>query len=677
MIMLLTDQVKALKIIEEYSNWNTQYALDETLLDNKEFIIEALKLRHSSFLEKALTELRLEHFGYEQYFVGAIIEYRFAKDKGKAMPVLITLLLHQNKLEEAREILSKADLKFVEDPIELPNKRMSEKLSMLNKGNGIGSYGLRIVFNEVTVLDSADDALKKIADCLQGKSHFGKKIRPPVLSTTEMLNRMALYPSLYQNMNALALENHASKKLQSVNVSSKDSDINDSVEQSLTFVNENTFTRGEYVNRIENGTGGYYDSGTIKFRSTEQDSGHYGTFTSCGYGLAISLSVQAFELWQKMLQTGKITETEVFKIVECGAGEGFLCQDMLNYIYERAVIDKEWKIFLSVVEYHIIEKSTTLRDRQTKKMQILEEKTGIKVKVHKGDALNLEDSDFAKTEKNGCALFFSNELLDMFPPEKIRFCTESDKIQVALSLLGIHEDDLQNFGLSEKEIGKIEQQADIYRIHLDRCNKILPKNKEEKRSVLFLPKKIFSRLFDIYSGKDYKGKQDVFCGQDIYVDLNQDHAELYNYLEKNYNNGISSLKKGEFTIIMPGIDRFFLGVEKICHGKVISIDYGFTELQKAVDEDIRTYPMVRTIYQEIGKVDITADVNFKHVPGKTVPQSWLYNPEKIKETENFKKTEKGLWGKATGCDKKFFFSAWNLFEEEKDQGSVKQIIKVK
>jgi SAM-dependent MidA family methyltransferase len=113
---------------------------------------------------------------------------------------------------------------------------------------------------------------------------------------------------------------------------------------------------------------------------------------------------QINEMWELMDKPGEFT------IVEQGAGEGYVCRDMLNYLNGSEIY--------KALTYSIIEFNPALRDRQEELL------AGYREKVRW--AASLSDVGSFK----GC--IFSNELLDAFPVHIVQMDDELKELYVTV-----------------------------------------------------------------------------------------------------------------------------------------------------------------------------------------------------------------------------------------------------
>ena len=160
---------------------------------------------------------------------------------------------------------------------------------------------------------------------------------------------------------------------------------------------------------------GYYSSGAVGIGA----EGDFFTAVSLGKDFGELLAIQLFQMWQNL------DCPQNFSLVEMGAGQGNLAQDILNYL------SKKYPEFLDALNYIIVEKSPSLRTRQQQKLADFNE-------------VNLiwkSWDEISDNELIGCC--FSNELVDAFPVHQIV----------------INDRALQEVFVTEQE-GKIREQYD-------------------------------------------------------------------------------------------------------------------------------------------------------------------------------------------------------------------------
>lgn len=162
-------------------------------------------------------------------------------------------------------------------------------------------------------------------------------------------------------------------------------EINSSPEKRITFAKYMTLV-------LYHQQYGYYNSGV----ATIGAKGDFFTSSSLGKDFGELLAVQFKEMWQNLGCPNP------FYLVEMGAGNGELAQDILNSILNNIQNNND-DLFIKALRYRIIERSPALIKRQQDLLSSF-------------DNLDLAWktwSQFAESSIEGC--FFSNELIDAFP----------------------------------------------------------------------------------------------------------------------------------------------------------------------------------------------------------------------------------------------------------------------
>ena len=149
---------------------------------------------------------------------------------------------------------------------------------------------------------------------------------------------------------------------------------------------------------------GYYNSGIMK----NGKQGDFFTSSSLGQDFGELLAIQLKQMWHNL------GCPDSFSLVEMGAGNGELAQDILNYF--RSENDES---FIEAFEYIIIEQSSALAVQQQKLLQPF---------IDNDVAFNLSWKTWSQIPENsivGC--FFSNELVDAFPVHLVT--KQGDRLQ--------------------------------------------------------------------------------------------------------------------------------------------------------------------------------------------------------------------------------------------------------
>ena len=155
---------------------------------------------------------------------------------------------------------------------------------------------------------------------------------------------------------------------------------------------------------------GYYSS-----RVGIGSQGDFFTSPSLGKDFGELLGIQFVEMWRNL------DCPDPFWLVEMGAGNGELAQDILLYLQNQG--DRS---LIAALKYVIIEQSPTLIRKQQELLQPLSDFT-----------LTWQDwSDLADEQVTGC--FFSNELVDAFPVHLVQKSPE----QLQEIYLGLEDNEL-------------------------------------------------------------------------------------------------------------------------------------------------------------------------------------------------------------------------------------------
>jgi SAM-dependent MidA family methyltransferase len=139
---------------------------------------------------------------------------------------------------------------------------------------------------------------------------------------------------------------------------------------------------------------GYYCSDTVKIGT----QGDFFTSASLGSDFGELLAEQFLEMWKILGQPSP------FRLIEVGAGQGLLANDILNCLSQK------YPFFFEALDYIIIEKSSELIKQQQKNLQQWLDKNNNKIAWKKWQ-------DIPENSLVGCC--FSNELLDAFPVHRV------------------------------------------------------------------------------------------------------------------------------------------------------------------------------------------------------------------------------------------------------------------
>ena len=147
-----------------------------------------------------------------------------------------------------------------------------------------------------------------------------------------------------------------------------------------------------------------YDSEFGYYVSQGQRIGREGDFYTSShlhpiFGVMVGKQIE--EMWDLM------GRPERFTIVEMGAGEGYVCKDMLDYLNQAGSGgQRPESSFYQTLQYLIVERNELQRHRQQERLNAYKEKIRWISDIREAGAVR------------GC--IFSNELLDAFPVHLVR-----------------------------------------------------------------------------------------------------------------------------------------------------------------------------------------------------------------------------------------------------------------
>jgi len=187
---------------------------------------------------------------------------------------------------------------------------------------------------------------------------------------------------------------------------------------------------------------GYYKNGIVRIGA----KGDFFTSSSLGKDFGELLTLQFEQMWQNLGRPNP------FYLVEMGAGNGELAQDILNYLQKD-----EQTEFVQALKYVIVEESPTLIKSQ---QELLE---GIIFKNVSWQSF----SDISDESIIGC--FFSNELVDAFPVHRL---VKKDN-QLQEIYLNLVEDELQEsiYPLSTAKLAEY-----LRLVEIDLLSQLYPEN---------------------------------------------------------------------------------------------------------------------------------------------------------------------------------------------------------
>ena len=136
---------------------------------------------------------------------------------------------------------------------------------------------------------------------------------------------------------------------------------------------------------------GYYTSGKEKIGKR----GDYYTSSDVHSVFGELIARQLEQMW-------RLLGSNRFTVVEIGAGKGWLCYDILNYVRN------EYPEFFEKIDYKIVEISRNLIERQSNTLKGLEEKVSWE---------SFSEDGFSFNPIEGC--FLSNEFVDSLPVHQV------------------------------------------------------------------------------------------------------------------------------------------------------------------------------------------------------------------------------------------------------------------
>lgn len=368
------------------------------------------------------------------------------------------------------------------------------------------------------------------------------------------------------------------------------------------YIFSNHLSINEYFYAMNFGKSGFYEK--MEFNRD------YETEASKGEGLHTALAFQFFSCWQKLNKLAqydpKLKQRKYFNILECGGGNGRLCEIVLTII--DAMAEKhptsDWPKFKDEFRYKIVELSPALIKLQKERTA----KFGDRVNVIPGDARNL--SKLKQHFPEGISVAVSNELLDMLPPHEIML-DHNNKIMIGHVIATIDEKYLNKY-LEEKRIDndyvlKLKAKSVVHKTIL------YPKH---EFSGIVLSKEDFLKIHAIYAEEKFTSDSiyEPFSFHKVYLDQ-QFYPEVTAFIN-DHPEFLKQMSPGNIRYLNLGIKQYFSGVRSLLQpgGEFINGDYG--DIDHIVrDYRLRTFSRLGLQNQEFpfltpGHRDITTDVNF-------------------------------------------------------------------
>jgi len=355
---------------------------------------------------------------------------------------------------------------------------------------------------------------------------------------------------------------------------------------------------GYYAERVAIGKSGHFDT------HPEEQSPDYGQW----------VAAWAFKAWADLVAHGELATTDVFPVIEFGAGNGRLARDFLDAVArgappQSAADMPRWQSFAACVQYRIYERSASLREKQRALL-------GVGALVLEGDARAPRETLQRDFPAGLRGLVLSNELPDAFGVHKVTLSADGHAC-VALVLPRV-ESPLKG-AFSEALAGRIQLANDVTRatfgLSANPCD-------------FYLDAATYTELMAALSTLPTEARTGLLSGlwfEEAYVSAAA-VPELAAHLRVNaaqYALALAAEDSGVVTYVNLHADRFIseLG-SSLAAGFVLTLDYGDSTwrlLQGARRGDFpfRVYgqwqdylPRPNDPYAAPGSQDLTADVNF-------------------------------------------------------------------
>lgn len=376
--------------------------------------------------------------------------------------------------------------------------------------------------------------------------------------------------------------------------------VDDMIDKFDKYSVDTFLTTQDFVREMCFGETGYYTTGKVNFSTDFTTNALYPIF-------AVALAFQLYANWQKKSEFEK---DSLFHVLECGAGNGTLAFNILDTINRMAVLHPDpssgWPQLDRNIRYHIVEISPALRERQRNKTQHFADK----VEIHAGDATKLPALEQEFKQKISVA--FSNELLDMFPPQELRSDNQRD-IQVGIVVPSVTKKDLAAFfELDKSTIEKLVKRSDKHKAIV----KKYPGEEKIPDDVILLSKKDFLNLHVKYAKPKFTPDNvpEVFSFRKIYVS-EKSVPKVQQFIKDN-PEFLKRMQPGNIRYANTGIKDYLTGINALMHegGELITIDYGDSD-PFAQDGFLRVFSYIAGLASAEnptltpGHRDITYDVN--------------------------------------------------------------------
>ncbi|HET9955766.1 MAG TPA: SAM-dependent methyltransferase [Polyangiaceae bacterium] len=357
-------------------------------------------------------------------------------------------------------------------------------------------------------------------------------------------------------------------------------------------------TWGYYSRHVVIGPGGHFET------NPEALSPNYGRWVAAG----------AFRCWSELCSRAKLDSSEIFPVVEFGAGNGRLARDFLDAVTHHASDPENpqssaWRRFADRMRYRIYEMSSSLRERQR-------ELLGASVVVGEGDArhpLRTLNRDFPEGLRG---FVVTNEVPDAFGVHKVLLTSAGAFVALVVPRAAPALGESMPSPLAER-LRRVDQELrnsfswhghaeDLYMDHptWSAVMAQLSESRVEARDTLL----------------------DRLWFEECYVPV-RCVPELHSHVVTNavqYATALAAEDSGVVTYVNLHAERFIreLG-SSLCAGSIVTIDYGDTTWNliqggrrgefpfRIYKDDPQEYaPRPNDPYSAPGTQDMTADVNF-------------------------------------------------------------------
>ncbi len=310
----------------------------------------------------------------------------------------------------------------------------------------------------------------------------------------------------------------------------------------------------KFIDQILYGDSGYYTLGTVDL--TKHFSTHV-TDKNFSSPLSAAFAFQIYHVRLKLLKEKKISHEDKFMVLECGAGNGILCKNILKIIDEMAQLDETWAELNSTIQYNIIEISPVLMKIQQKTTQEFVKKVNIQL----GDAKNVN----AKFGKNSIAVAISNELIDNIMPEVVVH-HEKRGLVIRQVIPRMRSKDLKESKLSQNLKIELEQNS-------EKLIKLLEKYGYSEKDWVVLSEKDFFMLHNLILKKEISIPKVSFIPLNV-LDIKLD-SKIHNYVKENPEIFNRKQKTDAGFHLQIGARDYLLNLHDclLAHGEVITVDY--------------------------------------------------------------------------------------------------------